>query len=66
MSHTHTVPNFIDDYHRTHDPLGYIGTDPSAIVAAHSTYVPPSMFALHMPPPQHYNQVSRLKQYINY
>ena len=57
--HTHCiVPRFIDDYHATHDPLSYIGTERNSIMAAHSTYVPPSLFNFPMPPPQHYHQVS--------
>ena len=48
---------FYDDYYRTHDHLGYIGADRNATVAAHSMYVPPSMFNLPMPPPHHYVQV---------
>ena len=51
------VPGFFDDYHLSHDPLGFIGADRNATVAAHSMYVPPSMFNVPMPPPQHY-QVS--------
>ncbi len=46
------------DYYRTHDPLNFIGSDHSATVAAHSMYVPPSIFNLPQPPPQHYQQVS--------
>jgi len=45
------------DYYRTHDPLNFIGGDQSATVAAHSMYVPPSMFNLPQPPSQHYQQV---------
>ena len=47
----------MDDYHLSHDPLGLIGGDRNATVAAHSMYVPPSLFNFPMPPPQHYNQV---------
>ena len=46
-----------NDYYHTHDPLGYIGTDRNTTVAAHSMYVPPSMFNVPQPPAQHY-QVS--------
>lgn len=48
----------VNDYYRTHDPLGYIGMDPTAAVAAHSMHVPPSMFGFPQPPPQHSVQVS--------
>lgn len=52
------VPSFFEDYHLSHDPLGFIGADRNATVAAHSMCVPPSMFNIPMPPPQHYNQVT--------
>lgn len=51
-------PFFDPEYYHTHDHLGYIGADPNATVAAQSMYVPPSMFNLPPPPPQHYQQVS--------
>ena len=51
-------PFFDAEYYHTHDHLGYIGADPNATVAAQSMYVPPSMFNLPPPPPQHYQQVS--------
>ena len=58
------VPGFFDDYHLSHDHLGFIGGDRNATVAAHSMYVPPSMFNLPMPPPQHYNQVSSHSEHL--
>ena len=57
-SRTHTDGFYSDpDYFRSHDHLGYIGADRNATIAATSMYIPPSMFNLPMPPPQHYNQV---------
>ena len=52
------VPSFFDDYHLSHDQLGFIGGDRNATVAAHS------MFNLPMPPPQHYNQVSSHSEHL--
>lgn len=45
-----------NEYYHTHDHLGYIGADPNATVAAHNCYVPPAMFSMPMPPPQHFQQ----------
>lgn len=47
----------VNEYYHTHDPLGYIGMDPTATVAAHNMHVPPSMFGFPQPPPQHCAQV---------
>ena len=58
------VPSFFEDYHLSHDPLGFIGADRNATVAAHSMCVPPSMFNIPLPPPQHYNQVTTYNTYI--
>ena len=50
----------VNEYYHTHDPLGYIGMDPNATVAAHNIHVPPTMFNFPQPPPQHCAQVSHL------
>ena len=49
----------VNEYYHTHDPMSYIGITHNATVAGHSIHVPPAMFDLPPPPPQHCAQVCR-------